>query len=264
MTALVGEAIDLDIMFEDTEVIVLNKPPGLVVHPAPGNWTGTLVNALIHHCGDSLRGIGGERRPGIVHRLDQYTSGVMVVAKTQSAHAALARQFADHNCRDLMQRKYHAVAWGSFERRSGLVDAPLGRAARNRLKRSVVAKDQRDAKRAVTRYAVLARLDGNGDGVADATLVECSLETGRTHQIRVHLAHIGHPVVGDSLYGRHMQTKTNTLADPARTVASRFHRQALHAASLAFTHPKSGKMMQFEASPPSDMMRLIAAFEKLD
>jgi 23S rRNA pseudouridine1911/1915/1917 synthase len=263
-TDIAGEDIELDILYEDEYLVVVNKPAGLVVHPAPGNWSGTLVNALIHHCGDSLRGIGGERRPGIVHRLDQYTSGVMAAAKTQAAHSRLAAQFADHGKIQPLRRHYLAIAWGQFDHSNGVIDAPLGRAASNRMKRAVVGADRPDGRPAITRYSVTARLDGNGDEIADATLVECALETGRTHQIRVHLAHIGHPLIGDPLYGAHFRTKANTLVEPARSAVDGFRRQALHAASLGFVHPVSGNPMYFEAPMPADMAELFSSFARLD
>ena len=252
-----GEDIPLDILYEDSELIVINKPAGLVVHPGAGNWTGTLVNALIHHCGDSLSGIGGVKRPGIVHRLDKETSGVMVVAKTDRAHRALSEAFADHGRSGNLERAYVALVWGAPERNSGVVDAALGRAA-DRVRRAVVPKDRADARDALTRYIVLERY------AALASLVECRLETGRTHQIRVHMAHIGHPVIGDPDYGLAFRTKANRLPEPLRTMAKDFPRQALHAKLLAFTHPVSGEMMRFEAPIPADMAALVAGFQNLE
>ncbi len=257
-----GEPIPLDILFEDDHVIVVNKPAGMVVHPAPGNWTGTLVNALIHHCGDSLKGIGGVRRPGIVHRLDKDTSGIMVVAKTQQAHADLAAQFADHGRSGPLERAYLALVWGVPSRNSGTIDAPLGRSPSNRLKRAVVRPGTPDAREAVTHFTVIRHLDGTGDGRANASLLECRLETGRTHQIRVHLAHAGHPLIGDQDYGMHFATKSNALAEPGRSAVRAFHRQALHAAVLGFAHPVTGEEMRFEAPIPADLSALIAAFEQ--
>ena len=253
-----GEDIALDILHEDLELIVINKPAGLVVHPGAGNWTGTLVNALIHHCGDSLSGIGGIRRPGIVHRLDKETSGVMVVAKTDRAHRALSEAFADHG----LERAYIALVWGSPERNLGKVDAPLGRAA-DRVRRSVVPAGRADARHAVTRYSVLERFGAKPDNTATASLVECRLETGRTHQIRVHMAHIGHPVVGDPDYGQAFRTKANRLPEPLRTMAKDFPRQALHAKLLAFSHPATGEMIRLEAPMPADMADLVAGFRSL-
>lgn len=256
-----GEDIPLDILYEDDELIVINKPAGLVVHPGAGNWTGTLVNALIHHCGDSLSGIGGVRRPGIVHRLDKETSGVMVAAKTDRAHKALSGAFADHGLESQLERAYIALVWGSPERNTGIVDAPLGRAA-DRVRRAVVPEGRADARHAVTHYTVLERFGGE-KASALASLVECRLETGRTHQIRVHMAHIGHPVIGDQDYGQAFRTKANRLPEPLKTMAKDFPRQALHAKLLAFSHPVTGEMMRFEAPMPADMAALVAGFRNL-
>jgi 23S rRNA pseudouridine1911/1915/1917 synthase len=258
-----GEAIALEVLFEDDHLIVIAKPAGMVVHPAPGNWHGTLVNALIHHCGDSLQGIGGIKRPGIVHRLDKDTSGVMVVAKTQQAHTSLSEQFADHGREGHLMRAYQAIVWGHIQKKSGIVDAPLGRSTKNRARRAVVPPDAADARHARTHYQLQAYLDGNCDGEADATLVRCVLETGRTHQIRVHLAHIGHPLIGDRDYGAHFQTKINKLAEPVRQLAGAFGRQALHGRELQFMHPATGQIMYFEHEPPEDFCTLLAAFDKL-
>jgi 23S rRNA pseudouridine1911/1915/1917 synthase len=257
-----GEDIPIDILYEDSELIVINKPAGLVVHPGAGNWTGTLVNALIHHCGDSLSGIGGVKRPGIVHRLDKDTSGVMVAAKTDRAHKALSEAFADHGLEGGLERSYIALVWGSPERNMGTVDAPLGRAA-DRVRRAVVPKDRADARRAVTHYTVLERFGGEKGG-ALASTVECRLETGRTHQIRVHMAHIGHPVVGDPDYAQAFRTKANRLPEPLKTMAKDFPRQALHAKLLAFSHPVTGEMMRFEAPMPADMTALVTEFRKIE
>lgn len=257
----VGEDIPLDILYEDAELIVINKPAGLVVHPGAGNWSGTLVNALIHHCGDSLSGIGGVRRPGIVHRLDKDTSGVMVAAKTDRAHRALSEAFADHGLESGLERSYIALVWGIPERAAGKIDAPLGRAA-DRVRRAVVPSGRADARHAVTHYTVLERF-GLGKGGGAASLVECRLETGRTHQIRVHMAHAGHPVVGDPDYGQAFRTKANRLPEPLRTATKDFLRQALHAKLLAFSHPVSGETMRFEAPMPADMAALVAGFRNL-
>lgn len=248
------EAIPLHVLHEDEEVIVIDKPAGLVAHPAPGNRTGTLVNALIAHCGDSLAGIGGVRRPGIVHRLDRNTSGVMVVAKTERAQAGLAAQFADHGRNGPLERRYLALVWGVPARASGVIEAPLGRSTANRLKRAVVRETAPDARHAVTRYRIVRAF---GDAAA---LVECRLETGRTHQIRVHMAHIGHPLVGDAEYGSGFATKANRLAEPARSEAKSFSRQALHAAVLVFAHPATGAAMRFETPVPADFSQLLQAF----
>jgi len=257
----VGEDIPLDILYEDADLIVINKPAGLVVHPGAGNWTGTLVNALIHHCGDSLSGIGGVRRPGIVHRLDKDTSGVMVAAKTDRAHRALSEAFADHGLESGLERSYIALVWGIPERAAGKIDAPLGRAA-DRVRRAVVPPGRADARHAVTHYTVLEGFGRGKDGGA-ASLVECRLETGRTHQIRVHMAYAGHPVVGDPDYGQAFRTKANRLPEPLRTLTKNFPRQALHAKLLAFSHPVTGATMRFEAPMPADMAALVAGFRSL-
>jgi 23S rRNA pseudouridine1911/1915/1917 synthase len=249
-----GEDIPLNILFEDADLIVLDKPAGLVVHPAPGSWSGTLVNALIHHAGDSLAGIGGVRRPGIVHRLDKDTSGVMVVAKTDAAMAGLAGQFADHGRTGPLEREYLALAWGAPSRASGTIDAPLGRAPHNRLKQAVLKNGGRDA---ITHYRLVETL---GTGAA-VSLLSLNLETGRTHQIRVHLAHIGHPVLGDPLYGAGFATKANLLSKPAQAALAALNRQALHAARLTFQHPVTGEIRTFESPPPPDMAALISALK---
>jgi 23S rRNA pseudouridine1911/1915/1917 synthase len=251
-----GEAIPLDVLYEDLDLIVIAKPAGLVVHPAAGNWTGTLVNALIHHCGDSLSGIGGVKRPGIVHRLDKDTSGVMVVAKNDMAHRALAEQFADHGRSGVLERAYQALVWGIPDRISGTIDAPLGRAA-DRVRRAVKRDLSGDAREAVTHYKVTTRF---GDV---ATLVECRLETGRTHQIRVHMAHLGHPLIGDRAYGAAMRTKSNRLSPELKARVDAFPRQALHAFLLQFAHPASGEVLRFTAPVPDDMAELLAGFRDL-
>ncbi|MFC5441910.1 RluA family pseudouridine synthase [Rhizobium halophytocola] len=254
-----GEDIPLVILYEDADLIVVSKPPGLVVHPGAGNWTGTLVNALIHHCGDTLSGIGGVKRPGIVHRLDKDTSGVMVVAKNDLAHRHLADQFADHGRTGPLERAYKALVWGRPRGLHGTIDAPLGRAG-DRTKRAVKRAESDDAREAITHYQVLERFVEKPDASALAALVECRLETGRTHQIRVHMAHIGHPLVGDQEYGAAFKTKANLLDEPARSVVKGFHRQALHAFLLQFEHPSTGKTMHFEAPVPDDMEALLQAF----
>ena len=258
-----AEDIPLDILFEDAHLVVINKPPGMVVHPAPGNWRGTLVNALLHHCGESLQGIGGVRRPGIVHRLDKNTSGVMLAAKTQAAHLALADQFSDHGRSGPLERIYLALVWGQPPSAGGTVDARLGRSRNNRLKRAVVSADAPDAKDAVTHYRVRRQYGTDDEGKAIASLLECRLETGRTHQIRVHLSHIGNPLIGDSEYGSHFKTKANILPEPAKTIARSFPRQALHAGVLQFAHPETGKVLRFEAPPPADFEQLETALSAL-
>ena len=249
-----GEAIPLAILHEDDQLIVVDKPAGMVTHPGAGQPTGTLVNALVHHCGDSLSGIGGVRRPGIVHRLDKDTSGVMVVAKTDLAHRALAEAFADHGRDGELERAYDALVWNAPERAAGTVDAALGRAA-DRVRRAVVGEDRQDARHAVTHWQVRERFAANA-----AALLDCRLETGRTHQIRVHMAHIGHPLVGDPDYGSGFRTKANRLDEPLRGLVQAFPRQALHARLLAFRHPSTVAMMRFETPPPDDMRRLIEGF----
>lgn len=253
-----GEDIPLDILHEDEDLVVIMKPAGLVVHPGAGNWTGTLVNALIHHCGDSLSGIGGVRRPGIVHRLDKDTSGVMVAAKSDLAHRSLTAQFADHGRTTALRRAYHAVVWGLPRPLKGTIDAALGRAG-DRMHRAVKKETSPDAKHAITHYEVVERYHQAPDGTALAASVHCHLETGRTHQIRVHMAHIGHPLIGDADYGAAFKSKVNRLAEPARGTVARFGRQALHAWLLQFEHPKTGEIMRFEAELPEDMRQLIAA-----
>jgi 23S rRNA pseudouridine1911/1915/1917 synthase len=248
------EDIPLDILYEDDELIVINKPVGMVVHPAPGSWTGTLVNALLHHCGESLKGIGGVKRPGIVHRLDKDTSGVMVAAKTARAHNHLAAQFADHGRTGPLHRAYLAWAWGRTQQARGTVEAPLGRDPANRLKQAV----RKDGREAITHYMVEARF---GDEGWDITRIKCELETGRTHQIRVHMAHIGHPLVSDLLYATGFATKVNRLPDAPKDAIAALGRQALHAAELGFEHPVTGEEMFFEAELPADLQALEDALE---
>jgi 23S rRNA pseudouridine1911/1915/1917 synthase len=245
-----GEDIPLAIVHEDEALIVIDKPAGLVVHPAAGNWTGTLVNALIAHCGDSLSGIGGVRRPGIVHRLDKDTSGLLVVAKTDRAHASLSAQFADHGRTGPLERAYVAFAWGVPARASFTIDAALDRDPRAREK-IAVRPSGRDA---VTHVTVEEALAG---GLASR--VTCRLETGRTHQIRVHMAHVGHPLLGDATYGSGFRTKAAKLSAPAREALDALGRQALHAAILGFEHPITGQTMRFESPLPADLARLAEA-----
>jgi 23S rRNA pseudouridine1911/1915/1917 synthase len=246
-----AEPIALAVVYEDADLVVIDKPAGLVVHPAAGNWTGTLVNALIAHCGDSLSGIGGERRPGIVHRLDKDTSGLMVVAKNDSAHQALAAQFADHGRSGPLTRGYLAFAWGVPDRPKGTIDAPLGRHPRARERMAV----RPDGRPAVTHWTVAETYAGR-DGTPAASLIACRLETGRTHQIRVHLAHIGHPVLGDGTYGRGFKTKAALLGPAGRAAVARLERQALHAHILGFDHPATGQFLEFHSELPADLSRL--------
>ncbi len=261
-----GEVVALAVLFEDDELIVIDKPAGLVVHPGAGNPTGTLVNALIAHCGASLSGIGGVKRPGIVHRLDKDTSGVMVVAKTDRAHRALADAFADHGRSGSLERAYSALVWGAPHRQAGTVEAALGRAGADRTLRAVVPEGRADARHAVTRWSVLERFGGaiaGQKGEPVAALLDCRLETGRTHQIRVHMAHIGHPLVGDADYGRGFRTKANRLPEPLASAVKGFSRQALHARLLAFDHPATGGHMRFETKLPADMAALVEGFRAL-
>ncbi|MEO7223513.1 MAG: RluA family pseudouridine synthase, partial [Devosia sp.] len=248
------EDIPLDVLYEDDELIVINKPVGMVVHPAPGSPHGTLVNALLFHCKGSLPGINGVKRPGIVHRLDKDTSGVMIAAKTDVAMAHLAAQFADHGRTGPLHRAYTAFAWGTMQTGHGTVDAPLGRDANNRLRQAV----RKDGREAITHYATLARF---GDEGWDITQLRCELETGRTHQIRVHMAHIGHPLVADPLYATGYATKSRRLPDNLRSIVDGLGRQALHAAELGFEHPTNGEEMSFEAPLPPDLAELAEALE---
>jgi 23S rRNA pseudouridine1911/1915/1917 synthase len=243
------QAIPFPILHEDSDLIVLDKPAGLVVHPAPGNHDGTLVNALLAHCGDSLTGIGNERRPGIVHRLDKDTSGTMVVAKTQLANNALTAAFA---ARDL-DRAYLALVWGLPNPLEGDIEGDIGRDKRDRKRMAVVT---RNGKPALTHYRTLRAW---GTAVA---LLECRLATGRTHQIRVHLASRGHPVVGDPLYLRRVPAIARTLPEPIRHRLLDFPRQALHAARLGFAHPRTGAALSFATEPPPDMAELLASLDR--
>ena len=245
------EDIPLTVVFEDDEIIVIDKPKGLVVHPAAGNWTGTLVNALIAHCGASLSGIGGVRRPGIVHRLDKDTTGLMVVAKTDRAHAALARQFADHGRSGPLRRGYLAFVWGVPDRPKGIIDKPIDRHPHARDKMAVRA----GGRPAVTRWEVLERYAG-ADGAPVASLLACRLETGRTHQIRVHLAAIGHPLIGDQVYGPGFKTKASRLGPKAQNAIAALGRQALHAYLLSVEHPVRGQNLEFRTELPDDLLCL--------
>jgi 23S rRNA pseudouridine1911/1915/1917 synthase len=251
-----GENIALSIVYEDDDIIVIDKPAGLVVHPAAGHETGTLVNALIAHCGASLSGIGGVRRPGIVHRLDKDTSGLMVVAKNDLAHQSLSAQFADHGRTGDMERGYLAFAWGVPGRLKGTIEAPIDRHPHAREKMAV----REGGREAVTHYDVRETFAA-GDGKPVASLIACRLETGRTHQIRVHLAHIGHPLLGDSVYGPHFKTKANQLASGAQNALAALDRQALHAYLLVLEHPRSGELLRWEQPLPEDLLLLQRTLE---
>ena len=245
------QAMRLSILYEDADLIVIDKPAGLVVHPAPGNEDGTLVNALLAHCGDSLSGIGGERRPGIVHRLDKDTTGVMVAAKSQAAMLGLAAAFA---ARDL-ERSYLALCWGLPSPGSGSIEGPIGRDPRDRKRMALVA---RGGKPALTRYRVQ-----HSYGAA-VSLVECQLATGRTHQIRVHLSARGHPIVGDPVYLRRKPVTADRLPELQRRLLLDFPRQALHAATLGFCHPVTGADLRFTVPPPDDFAALLTSLATVD
>jgi len=283
------ENIALPVVYEDDAVIVINKPAGLVVHPAAGHETGTLVNALLAHCGDSLSGIGGVKRPGIVHRLDKDTTGLLVVAKSDVAHQGLCEQFAAHGRDGRLQRQYLALVWGALPAAIGTIDAPIGRSAANRTKMAVQSKDGRArivlgggvayeeddddeqpgrtaSREAITHYQVVetfhSELRGGKMGAPLASLVRVELETGRTHQIRVHMAHIGHPVLGDTTYGAHFKASERRLTEPQALALRLLSRQALHAAVLGFEHPVTGQELEFESDLPEDMAALVTALRR--
>jgi 23S rRNA pseudouridine1911/1915/1917 synthase len=246
-----GEDIALDIVYEDEDLIVIDKPKGLVVHPAAGHETGTLVNALIAHCGSSLSGIGGVRRPGIVHRLDKDTTGLMVAAKSDRAHQSLTGQFADHGRTGAMRRGYMAFVWGVPNRQRGTVDAPIDRHPFAREKMAV----REGGREAVTHWEIQETFNGR-DGKPVAALLACQLETGRTHQIRVHLAHIGHPLMGDAVYGPHFKTKASHLGPRSQAALEALGRQALHAYLLVLEHPQNGAILEWISDLPSDLTLL--------
>ena len=258
-----AQAMPLSILYEDDALIVIDKPAGLVVHPGAGNVDRTLVNALIAHCGPSLSGIGGVARPGIVHRLDKDTSGVLVVAKTDAAHRALSEQFADHGRSGSLERRYLALVWGTPPRPHGTISAPIGRHPASRTKMAIVARGGREA---VTHYQVLASFGerrGTRGSEPVASLLECRLETGRTHQVRVHLSSIGTPLIGDPIYGQGFKTKMLNMPEPVQGRLAGFKRQALHAAGLAFVHPTTGTLLKFNSPLPDDFAKLVEAFKEL-
>lgn len=249
-----AQAIDLEVVYEDAELIVIMKPAGLVVHPAAGNHDNTLVNALIAHCGASLSGIGGEKRPGIVHRLDKDTSGLMVVAKTDRAHRHLSEQFAAHGRDGRLTRAYTAFVWGSPLPHVGTIDANIARSSHNRTKMAITKTSGRTA---ITHYKVRE----NFGNPIEVTRVECELETGRTHQIRVHMTAMGHPLLGDQTYGTGQRTRKVKISEPAQIALERLGRQALHAHHLGFEHPVTGEQMGFDADLPADMQALYEALK---
>jgi 23S rRNA pseudouridine1911/1915/1917 synthase len=251
-----GEDIALDIVYEDDDIIVIDKPSGLVVHPAAGHETGTLVNALIAHCGSSLSGIGGVRRPGIVHRLDKDTTGLMVVAKNDQAHKSLTEQFADHGRTGAMRRGYMAFVWDLPNRQRGTVDAPIDRHPHAREKMAVRER----GREAITHWELQEAFNGR-DGKPVAALLACALETGRTHQIRVHLSHIGHPLMGDGVYGPHFKTKASRLGPQSQAALAALDRQALHAYLLALEHPRTGEVLEWISDLPKDLAVLREKLE---
>jgi 23S rRNA pseudouridine1911/1915/1917 synthase len=242
------ENIPLSIVYEDADLLVLNKPVGLVVHPAPGHYESTLVNALLAHCGKSLSGIGGVRRPGIVHRLDKDTSGLMVIAKNDQAHQRLSAQFADRT----LSRSYWAFVWGIPKPKQGVIDQDIGRSLHNRQKMAVVTKQGRPA---VTKYRIIKQFFAKEDASQGIALVQCDLMTGRTHQIRVHMAHMGHSLIGDPVYGRIPKWAKKVFSPYVLA----FPRQALHAFQLTFVHPITNETMSFEAPLPQDLEALVSS-----
>lgn len=250
-----AEDIPLTIVYEDEHLLVIDKPAGLVVHPGAGNWSGTLVNALLAHCRGSLSGIGGVERPGIVHRLDKDTSGLMVVAKNDRAHRALAEQFADHGRTGPLERAYRALVWGVPSRQRGTIETTIDRDPRNREKMAVARPER--GREAITHWEIEEKLP-----VGPVSLVVCRLETGRTHQIRVHMTHLGHPLLGDDVYGAGFRSKIRHLPPGAVEALAALGRQALHAAHLAFEHPATGELMSFDSEMPADLQRLVEAMRE--
>jgi 23S rRNA pseudouridine1911/1915/1917 synthase len=258
-----AQAIPLDVVYEDDALIVIDKPAGLVVHPGAGNLDRTLVNALIAHCGANLSGIGGVARPGIVHRLDKDTSGLLVVAKTDQAHRALSAQFADHGRTGALERGYLALVWGTPPRPRGTIDAPIGRHPTSRTKMAIVP-EAKGGREAVTHYEVVDTFGARQDErVPIASLLECRLETGRTHQVRVHLASIGTPLIGDAVYGPGFKSKLRTLPLPLQHKVAMLDRQALHAVTLAFMHPVTGSLLKFNSPLPDDLVQIVRGFKEL-
>lgn len=251
------EHIELDIVFEDRDLIVINKPAGLVVHPGAGNETGTLVNALIAHCGDSLSGIGGVRRPGIVHRIDKETSGLLVIAKNDAAHQGLSEQFQAHGTDGRLERQYLAFVWGAPERHSGTITTGIARSTSNRQKMAV--SRQASAKQAITHYTVAENF---GKPVL-ASLVTCQLETGRTHQIRVHMAYVGNPLLGDQVYGGGFKASLSKLPPNIRELTKGLRGQALHATVLGFDHPRTGVHKHFESPLPTQLRQLHMSLRQM-
>ena len=239
----IPQDINLPILYEDDDIVVVNKPAGMVVHPAPGAWDNTMVNALLFHC-NNLSGIGGVKRPGIVHRIDKETSGVLVVAKNDNAHKFLCEQFAEHS----IERTYFAICYGVPSTMKGVIEGNIGRSPYDRKKMALVSKG---GKRAVTHYQVV-EIFGN-----EACLIKCNLETGRTHQIRVHLSSLGHNLLGDKVYVKSKKISSKKITDDIKNFANNFSRQALHAQSLGFIHPRTKEKMFFETEIPDDMQELI-------
>ncbi len=248
-----AESIPLEVVYEDQHLIVIDKPAGLVVHPSAGHASGTLVNALLAHCGDSLAGVGGVKRPGIVHRIDKDTSGLLVVAKSDKAHQGLSAQFAAHGADGKLSRQYLALVWGGPQHPSGRIDAALARSHTHRTRIAVVPEGS--GRHAVTHYEVRQRYFDEA-GKPLASLLSCELETGRTHQIRVHLAHIGHPLLGDPVYGAHFAASARRLPEATRQALEALGRQALHAAHLGFSHPVTRKKLVFDSPMPEDLALL--------
>lgn len=245
----VPQNIDLPILYQDDDIVVVNKPAGMVVHPAPGAWDNTMVNALLFHC-DNLSGIGGVKRPGIVHRIDKETSGILVVAKNDNAHKFLSEQFAEHS----IERTYYAICFGVPKSMKGFIEGDIGRSPHDRKKMAIVTKG---GKRAVTHYQVMENFAN------EASLIKCNLETGRTHQIRVHLSSLGHNLLGDKLYVKSKKISNKNISAEIKDFANNFSRQALHAKSLGFIHPKTKEKMFFETDIPEDMQNLIDVLRKI-